>query len=268
MKKFLLLFFIAAAAMLRGENCTFKSIFTVKGELQGTSGHMQGICASDDALYFAHQKGIFKLDWNGKMLKHVPADNHTGDLCFYNGKVYSSIAYYDQAHRGKGAIVEYSSDLEELRRYELDFPIDGIAVLNGFFYFGAGPNPRKGHRGNRLGKLSADFSGKISFVKIDHGYKTCFGTQAITVWKDQLFVSFYGSGTPMASAIFDGDGKLIAALKFSANIGFEALPPRFRSARPRFLRLVPIYDRKKGETPHFRLDFYEYRGGKMIRISR
>ena len=245
----------------------FSPIITVPGEFDAVSGHMQGICASKEAIYLACQTGIFKIDWHGKLLEYARVVNHTGDLCFYNGKVYSSVAYYETSRKGRGAIIEYSADLKELRRYELDFPIDGIAVLDGFFYFGAGPNPPTAHRGNKLARLAADFSGKIEFVKIDHGHPTRFGTQAITVADDKLFTSFYGASTPWQMAVFDGRGTLLRVLKFNANYGFEAIGGSFKGDVPRFLRLSEIYDRRKKEIPRYRLDFYEYRDGGMVKLS-
>ena len=245
----------------------FSPIVTVPGEFDAVKGHIQGICASPGAIYLSCQTGIFKINWQGKLLKYAKAVDHTGDLCFYNGKVYSSVACYETSRKGKGAIIEYSADLEELRRYELDFPIDGIAVMDGYFYFGAGPNPRNSHRGNKLARLAADFSGEIEFVKIDHGYPTRFGTQAITTWKNQLFASFYDASTPWQMAVFDQNGKTVNVLKFNANYGFEALPGVSGSNPPRFLRLSEVYSRKKKEIPRYRLDFYEYRDGRMVKLS-
>ena len=71
----------------------------------------------------------------------------------------------------------------------------------------------------------------------------------------------------METAVFDGSGKLVNVLKFGANYGFEALPPRFKSENPRFLRLSGFYNQKKKEAPRFRLDFYEYRDGQMVNLS-
>ena len=119
-----------------------------------------------------------------------------------------------------------------------------------------------------MGKIAADFSGEITFLKIDHGYNTKFGCQAITAFGDLLFVSFYGAKTPMESAVFQKDGKLVKALKFSASKGLAALPPRFKSDKPRFLKLVEIHDRSKKESTKVRLSFVEYESGKMIDITR
>lgn len=266
MKKLLVVFFCTVCFLLSGED-KFPPIITVPGEFDAVHGHIQGICASQEAIYLSCQTGIFKINWQGKLLKYAKVVNHTGDLCFHNGKVYSSVAYYDTARKGKGAIIEYSADLEELRRFELDFPIDGIAVMDGYFYFGAGPNPRKSHRGNKLARLAADFSGKIEFIKIDHGYPTRFGTQAITTWGNQLFASFYGASTPWQMASFDRNGKTLKVLKFNGNYGFEALPGNIGTMAPRFLRLSEAYNRKKKESPRFRLDFYEYQNGGMVNLS-
>ena len=267
MKKFLLLVSLMLIQFVHGGG-SFDAIVAGNGELNAASGHIQGICVSDEALYFSHQKGIFKVDWSGKVIKHVNTENHTGDICYYNGRVYSAIACYDPKLQGRGAIQEFSSDLEALRRYDLPFPIDGITQMNGFFYFGVGPNPPQAHRGNRLGKIAADFSGEITFLKIDHGYDTRFGCQAITSYGDLLFISFYGAKTPMESAVFDKDGKLVKVLKFSASKGFAALPPRFKSEKPRFLKLVEIHNRRKKESPKVRVYFVEYDSGKMVDITR
>lgn len=263
-KLFLAFLFLAFSVLCGGEK--FAPVVTIPGELDTVSGHVQGICASNDALYLSHQKGIVKLDWSGRVIRHVPAPDHTGDICFYNGKIYSAIAYYDH-RRGKGAIKEYSADLDELRTLELDFPIDGITVLNGFLYCGAGPNPSTLHRGNRLARTPLALFGKITFIKIDHGYPTRFGTQAITTCGNFLIATFYGGKNTRNTAIFDADGKLIQALNFNAGMGFTALPERFKTETPVFLRLRPLYNAKKKERPRVSFDFYALRDGKLVRLK-
>lgn len=265
MKKILLLLLFSAFVLCAGEK--FSAIYTLPGELDTITGHVQGICASNDAIYLSHQKGIVKLSWNGKVLKHVPAPDHTGDICFYNGKLYAAIAYYGH-RRGKGAIKEYSADLDELRTLELDFPTDGITVLNGSFYFGAGPNPSTLHRGNRLARTPLDLSGKITFIKIDHGFPTRFGTQAITTCGNFLIATFYGGKNTRNTAIFDADGKLIQTFDFNAGMGFAALPPRFKTSTPVFLRLRALYNMRKKESPRVCFDFYALRNGTLVKINK
>ena len=252
-------------------------ICTVAGELNKLHGHLQGACASDDAIYFGYPFGIFKLDWQGKVVKHVSAPNHTGDVCFYNGKVYSSVAYYDKKRAGKGAIKEYSADLKELRTYELDYPCDGITAFDGFIYAGIGPNPQKAHRGNRIIKISADFTGKPEIINIDHGYHTHFGVQGMTADDQNIYMCFYGAQDPAVKrkqknikdfAVYSKDFKLLNTLVFSGSIGFGILPPKFKSENPQFFRVRSLYNYRKKETPRFRLDFFEYVNGKRVKISK
>ena len=35
--------------------------------------------------------GLYKFDWYGRMIMHVRADKHTGDICFWNGKLYTAV---------------------------------------------------------------------------------------------------------------------------------------------------------------------------------
>ena len=57
-------------------------------------GHVQGMCVSSNALYFAFHNQIVKTDWYGRLLKR--ADNlvkHTGDICYWNGRLYTIICH-------------------------------------------------------------------------------------------------------------------------------------------------------------------------------
>ena len=73
----------------------------VKGPLDAMAGHVQGACASKDAIYFSHVAGIFKIDWSGNILKHVPATRHTGDLCYHDGKLYSVLGTWGSGGQTK-----------------------------------------------------------------------------------------------------------------------------------------------------------------------
>ncbi len=267
MKNLLLLFLFSLALSVAASE-KIPAIYTVKGELDKSIGHIQGACASQEHLYLSHMKGIFKLDRNGKVLAHATTVSHTGDICFYNGKIYSAVAYYDKARKGKGAIKEYSADLKELRTYELDNPSDGITAMNGFLYFGIGPSPQKLHRGNKVGKLSADMSGKPEIFEIDHGYPTHFGAQTMTNDGKNIYVSFYAGSAKNTchSAVFTPELKLVAAVKFAASIGFDVLPGAGSGEYPVFFKLCGL-NRKK-EKPLCRFDFYKYADGKMINITQ
>ena len=242
----------------------FPAIHTVRGELDKMSGHLQGACASQDAFYFGHQKGIFKLTRDGKFIKHVSAPPHSGDVCYYKGKVYSAVAYYDKARLGKGCINEYDADLNLLRTYELEVSTDGITVLNDKIYFGAGPTQQKLHRGNRIGVIPVDFKGKPEFFDIDHGYPTHFGVQCIATDGKLLFMSFYCH--EYGVGVFTPDLKPVGVIKFTSSIGFGDFPQN-KTADTVFFRVRQKYNYKKKEKPYFIITFHKYRNGKMINLS-
>ena len=61
-------------------------LFTVGADALGLlDGHVQGIAATDDALYMSQMKRIVKVDWNGKVLKTIPTPHHTGDIAADGG---------------------------------------------------------------------------------------------------------------------------------------------------------------------------------------
>ena len=72
----------------------------------------------------------------------------------------------------------------------------------------------------------------------------------------------------METAVFDENGKTVNVLKFSANKGLTVLPPRFKSAKPRFLKLVELRRHGKKDSPMVQLDFYEYDSGKMNAVRK
>ena len=69
-------------------------------------------------------------------------------------------------------------------------------------------------------------------------------------------------------AVYSKDFKLLNTLVFSGSIGFGILPPKFKSENPQFFRVKALYNYRKKETPRFRLDFFEYINGKMVKISK
>ena len=263
-KLMVVLSFIFAFAVSAADK--IPALCPTKADFANTRGHIQGGCTSEDAFFFSYNKGVFKFDRNGKVLKHVPAVSHTGDICYYKGKLYTAIAYYDKARKGKGAIQEYDTDLNELRRYELDFPIDGITCLNGTLYFGVGPNPQKLHRGNRVAKMPVDFSGKPEIFNIDHGYMTHFGPQAAANDGKNIFISFYCSEEDACqTGVFTPDLKLVKALKFNASIGFDVVPWLSKKDDLVFFRLREVGPWGKKDRI---IDFFRYRNGQMVNVSR
>ena len=59
-------------------------------------GHVQGMCASSNALYFAFHTHILKTDWYGHLIKRVEVERHTGDICLWKGRLYTALCHADK----------------------------------------------------------------------------------------------------------------------------------------------------------------------------
>ena len=243
---------------------TYKTIYG-KVYLPDRRDHIQGLCATQDAIYLGCNQNIVKLDWSGKEVKRVDAPNHTGDLCVYNGKIYSSVAC--KAPKGSsnhyGYIVEYTADLEETRRVKFDIRLDGIAELGGYFYCGVGGMGSKYESPDKIAKIKADFSGKPEIFDIDCNVPTMFGPQAICSNGKQLFLSYYAKCD--LSTVYNADLTLDKVLDFSACLGFEPVPGKTDV----FMRLlVTEENRSAPKLQAFQIDFFRYTNGKMVNITK
>ena len=130
----------AAFGCLGAEVPALAPVEVGKGVLDPAGGHVQGFCASDDAFYFTQMKTLYKCDWTGKLLKKVPVVCHTGDICFWEGRVYTSVSVYQGPDKGKGIIQVFDADLNLVREAKLEKSTDGITILDGVLYLGMGSN--------------------------------------------------------------------------------------------------------------------------------
>ena len=103
-------------------------------------GHVQGMCATSNALYFAFHNQILKTDWYGRFLKRVEAERHTGDICWWNGRLYTVVSVggrRKETPKITGAIQEYDENLTLLREVTwTGHGGDGITCLDGVIYVG------------------------------------------------------------------------------------------------------------------------------------
>ncbi len=74
------------------EPAGMKAILTVPHEFDMLvkSGHIQGLACSGKGIYLSHQTGLAKLDWDGKLVKHVNAPGHLGGIACANGRIYGA----------------------------------------------------------------------------------------------------------------------------------------------------------------------------------
>ena len=78
------------------------------------ASHVQGACCSDDAVYLTQRTALYKFGWDGKLLAKVAVTNHTGDICFHDGKVYTSVCLYNCENRGRIQVFD-GTDLSFVR---------------------------------------------------------------------------------------------------------------------------------------------------------
>ena len=269
--------FAAVACAVSGVDADEKiPRLTVKGSLDAMVGHVQGACASEDAIYFSHVAGIFKLDWNGNVIKHVPAERHTGDLCYHDGKVYSVLGKWGSGGKTKVCRLQvWDADLKFLTEKPLPElkGLDGVTVLDGILYHGVGyssPVPRASHS---LGRIDLKTMESLPQVKFELPYETHFCQQNLTTDGKLIYMTFYPvKDAPYALSACDKDGKLVAHYGLRAGTGFERLPKgRFPGELPRFFKVNSSGGKQKDGTvkPHaVTLDFYELVDGKLRDITK
>ena len=248
----------------------------VKGPLDAMAGHVQGACASKDAIYFSHVAGIFKIDWSGNILKHVPATRHTGDLCYHEGKLYSVLGTWGSGGQTKVCRLQvWDADLNFLS--EKDIPglagMDGVTVLGGILYHGIGKGSSDPHASHALGRIDLKTMEPLPRLAFELPYKTHFGPQNLTTDGKLLYMAFYPvKGAPYAMSACDKDGRLVAHYKLRAGQGFERLPSeRFPGAHPRFLKVSSRGGKQKDGTrksPSVMIDFYELVDGTFRNITK
>jgi hypothetical protein len=72
-----------------GETPTATGIVKCEGDYQH---HLQGVCTNGKGGFFwSFTTGLVKTDAQGKVTKAIPVENHHGDLCLYQDKVYVAV---------------------------------------------------------------------------------------------------------------------------------------------------------------------------------
>ena len=208
------------------------------GAFDPKGGHIQGIAASEDALYVAQMTRLLKLDWNGNVLASRPVQSHTGDIAWCDGELYTAVAVFPECKEGR--IQVFDKDLRLVRETVIDRTIDGIACADGVLYVGMGSKEqpsKKPHRVNILGRFDAKTLREIApRAEFDYGYDTKYGCQNIVFDGTRLVASFYAVAGAPNVVFFDKDFKVLGAASENCNQGFDLLPPSVRGEGRRFVR--------------------------------
>ena len=210
-------------------------------------GHIQGIAASEDALYASQMTRLVKLDWKGNVLASRAVQSHTGDISWHDGELYTSVAVYPE--RREGRIQVFDKDLNLLRETSIDRTVDGIAYVDGILYVGMGAKDQPSsnpHRVNILGRFDAKTLKELEpRAEFDYGDDAMYGFQNIVFDGQRLVASFYAVGDSPTVAFFDKDLKVLGTASGKCNQGFDILPPSMRSEGRRYVMATTV----TAETP-------------------
>ena len=141
---------VCAAAVSLAATPKMKPVLTVPHELDVLikAGHIQGACCSTQGVYLAHQLGIEKIGWDGRLIKHVDAPAHLGDIAYADGRIYGAFVIRDKNARkdGKQGLVRvWDENLNVLNEAWFDEALDGAVVLGDTIYVGIDRWGRKAH---------------------------------------------------------------------------------------------------------------------------
>jgi hypothetical protein len=95
--------------------------------------HLQGVCKSDDSLYWCFTDQLVKTDANGKIQKQIAVPGHHGDLCHHDGKIYVAVTlgrFRSKNEADSWVYVYKAEDLSLVTRYpvgEAIYRAGGIA---------------------------------------------------------------------------------------------------------------------------------------------
>ena len=200
-------------------------------------GHCQGMCVSSNAIYFSFHNQIVKTDWWGRLLKRIEVQRHGGDICHYNGRLYTGLALVEEGGKASPWIVMYDADtLEEIKRRKVGPAggCDGITALDGVVYLAMGrtgtfdPVTKRGNM-NRYCKFDAETLEPLCepFL-VDDGEMSVCGSQNMTTDGKYIYSSHYTyderERTPNV-VVHDKDTfKVLARRRFGWNQGLDFVP--------------------------------------------
>jgi len=260
-------------------------------------GHCQGMCVSSNAVYFSFHDQIVKTDWYGHLLKRVEVDVHGGDICIWNGKLYTGVARRPKNKGEEWCPCIYVYDAETLERIKVkEIPsaggCDGITVLDGVIYLAEGNsgkwnNETKSGQSCKYQKFDAETLEPLCDpIFVSHGdYSDC-GSQNMTTDGKYIYSSHYtydeAAKTPNV-IIHDKDTfKVLGKFMCGRNNGLDFVPGgkdgavrfawvftpnwtnRLQKPMPMVQGIVQFAEVKDGKV----VDFTEYGGGYAKYLER
>ena len=250
------------------------AVYTVPHELDCLikAGHIQGACCSEQAIYLSHQLGIFKIGWDGKLIKSVEAPAHLGDSAYADGKIYGAFVIRNKAQRkdGKQGLVRvWDEDLNVLREAWFDEALDGIAVIGDTVYVGVDRWGHGKHDGCCIKRLTKDLA-DLGNVDLDLGYQIHYGVQTMATDGTDLFLGNYGGTSRVTKNL-----KAPVKVALACSEGFGLVPKSVSKCdTPVFFTVKAMGGNMQGwrkdpvnNPPQIRIDFYAYVDGAFKDVT-
>ena len=238
------------------------------------SGHVQGMCVSSNAIYFSYHDQIVKTDWYGRKQAWAQVDVHGGDICYWNGKLYTGV-WLKPKVKGEqwcGAIGVYDAEtLKPLKLHKLEdwhWGTDGITCLDGVIYMCMGAYaPDSKFDAETLKPIGEPFV-------VDHGEDSTCGSQNMTTDGTYIYSSYYTldetAHTPNL-IVYDKDFKVVAKHVYGWNHGLDVVPGGKDGAVRFAFCYTPnwMHSRQKPTLPmQGVVKFAELRDGRFMDITQ
>ena len=265
---------VQTAAFGSAEPTGMKAILTVPHEFDMLvkSGHIQGLACSEKGIYLSHQRGLAKIDWGGKLVKHIVVPGHLGGIACANGRIYGAfiIRRREDMKDGKpGLLRVWDEDLNLVGEKAFQETAGAVGVLGDTIYYAIG-HDKKPHRPCSVKRLGLDLAdrGNLTF---DFGYDIKYGIQAIATDGRSLICANYG-GVSLVNPEFTSFKKLKCP-SFAEGL---ALVPNSIAKRetPVFIAVRALGGNMKGwrkdpanNPPRLRLEFYAFDGETFTNIT-
>ena len=199
-----------------------KEIRTAPNALLSADAHVQGICCNDSEIFLSFKNAIFKINWDGEVIKSVNVQPHAGDITYLDDHLFVSMSEPE----GYG-VFEYDDDLNLVAKHKLENApaTDGIAFVDGYFFIGGTSVGQKPHFDNQICQFDRQFN-FIRKMTVNFEVPTHYGTQAIEGYEGTLIMAFYvAEGSKVQTIRTDTEMRVIERYSLFAGNGIAQVPP-------------------------------------------
>ena len=251
-----------------------KAILTVPHEFDMLvkSGHIQGLACSEKGIYLSHQLGLAKIDWDGKLVKHIEAPGHLGGIACANGRIYGAFIIRrskDMKDGKPGLLRVWDEDLNQVDEKAFQETAGSVGVLGDTIYYAIGYD-KNSHRQCSVKRLGLDLADRGNQT-FDFGYDIKYGIQAIATDGKSLICANYG-GVSLVNPAFTSFKKLKCP---SFAEGFALVSKSIaKRETPVFVSVRALGGNMKGwrkdpvnNPPRLRLDFFAFDGETFTNIT-